>query len=285
MDTVDSTKETELGNGSSQSNGFSQAASFPFVSSYGHSCGISAAPMQSSSSTLFSNFVQNSHERFNQLLEERGFTHIPPPAGFGTPTRPASLLKDIWLNDASRVRSPPKLSASVECSPSKSTEQAKSNRESWNSEFPVSPLSPPSPFQHPFIKRQMGFTSDPWARFSGFGIPHLTPLIQHQKDFQNYNWRLQQTHDLHQRKSDSNILSGRVIKIRHSGSADDIDAVNGDHFMEGEEPDEVLVVEHSSKSKVSSNSKAKTNTGGTRKDGQYKVTSCRRFNSKNQSYK
>lgn len=284
------TKPRVLGSGASEDSGFVQAPAFQFGSSCMQSCGISSSPLQSSS--LFSNFVQNSHDRFSHLLEERGFAHIPPPAGFGTPTRPASLLKDIWLNDANRVDSSSKLASCNVLSPNKKSNFDKCFKGTWNSDLPVSPLSPPSPFQHPFIKRQMGLTSDPWARFSGFGIPRLTPLIQQQSRLQDYNWRLQQTRDLHQRKSDSNILqTGRIIKIRHSGSADEIDTYNeGQKADAADDGDEVLIVEHCLTNNGDCDDVRRNGVCGSRKDQQYRVTSaCRttssRYTSKNQSYK
>ena len=175
------------------------------------------------SDSFFSNFMQESHDRFNQLLEEKGFAPIPPPAGFGTPTRPASLLKEIFPSEPEpqSVNSNP---VPVD-HPDTNSRQFRPN---WNSDLPSSPLSPPSPFQHPFFQMQMGLTADPWARFSGFGIPRLTPLINH-KHRELIDKRFSQTFDLHNRKSDSNILEGRNVKVRHirTASADEIDSSNG----------------------------------------------------------
>ena len=151
-------------------------------------------------------FMAESQMRFNQFLEERGFSPIPPPAGFGTPTRPSFT--------------PPSSQSPVKS----------------HTDLPLSPLSPPSPFQHPFFKRHTGPRPDPWARFSGFG---LTPLINQRREL--FDKRFSQTFDLHTRKSDSNILEGQNIRIRHirTSSADGFESEG----RGGEEGEEVLVIE------------------------------------------
>ena len=160
-------------------------------------------------SDTFNNFVKQSHDRFkqsqdrfNQILEEKGFTPIPPPAGFGNPTRPCSLMTgSASLEDAicqKRNTFSSQRAIKSDGSPPNSEEQ-KAIKAAFNNhtdassngnnrgelddrwcDLPTSPISPPSPFQHPFFRRQLGLTSvpqNPWARFSGFGVPRLTPMI------------------------------------------------------------------------------------------------------------
>ncbi|XP_050693342.1 FYVE, RhoGEF and PH domain-containing protein 4-like isoform X3 [Eriocheir sinensis] len=160
-------------------------------------------------------FIRQNHERFNSLLEERGFTHIPPPAGFGAPTRPSSLLAalscgptsldETSLSGATRRRTTYTMRrsatagfttakdnkeneseesggvADAEDSPPESTvkEKEEDEEEPW-CDLPSSPLSPPSPFHHPFFRHQLGLptpVADPWARFSGFGMPCLPQVL------------------------------------------------------------------------------------------------------------
>ncbi|KAK7081048.1 FYVE, RhoGEF and PH domain-containing protein 3 [Halocaridina rubra] len=170
---------------------------------------------------LFASFMRQSQDRFNALLEERGFTHIPPPAGFGAPTRPSSLLATLatcgptsldegQLSGATHRRTAYTMrrsatagfpgphdnnrdnesegsgvSGDVEDSPPGSAakeeeeEEDEEEEEPW-CDLPASPLSPPSPFHHPFFRRQLGLPTpvgDPWARFSGFGMPRLPQVL------------------------------------------------------------------------------------------------------------
>ncbi|XP_045118283.1 FYVE, RhoGEF and PH domain-containing protein 4-like isoform X3 [Portunus trituberculatus] len=173
---------------------------------------------------VFSSFIRQNQERFNTLLEERGFTHIPPPAGFGAPTRPSSLLAALScgptsldegsLSGAARRRTTytirrsatagfttttttttstttntkengnaePEGVADGEDSPQHSAVKEKDEEEEeepW-CDLPSSPLSPPSPFHHPFFRHQLGLptpVADPWARFSGFGMPRLPQVL------------------------------------------------------------------------------------------------------------
>ncbi|XP_042239198.1 FYVE, RhoGEF and PH domain-containing protein 4-like isoform X3 [Homarus americanus] len=167
---------------------------------------------------VFSSFMRQNQERFNTLLEERGFTHIPPPAGFGAPTRPSSLLTALacgptslddgelsgaagrratytirrsatagfqTTNDGNKENESEESSgpADAEYSPPESTvkeeEDDDEEEEPW-CDLPSSPLSPPSPFHHPFFRHQLGLptpVADPWARFSGFGMPRLPQVL------------------------------------------------------------------------------------------------------------
>ena len=166
---------------------------------------------------VFSSFIRQNQERFSTLLEERGFAHIPPPAGFGAPTRPSSLLATLScgptsldegsLSGAARRRTTYTIRrsatagfttttnnkenesvesggvADVEDSPLNSTvkekEEEEEEEEPW-CDLPSSPLSPPSPFHHPFFRHQLGLptpVADPWARFSGFGMPRLPQVL------------------------------------------------------------------------------------------------------------
>ena len=168
----------------------------------------------------FSEFVKQSHDRFNQFLEERGFAHIPPPAGFGNPTRPSSLLTgSSSVEDAlSHKRSffTAQRAIKSDGSPQHNSEELQAIKDAFNThtgdtrngkrvetvsvsgeledawcDLPTSPISPPSPFQHPLIRRQLALSSvppDPWARFSGFGIPRLTPLIFHDSHYNGGNY-------------------------------------------------------------------------------------------------
>ncbi|KAK4328959.1 hypothetical protein Pmani_000651 [Petrolisthes manimaculis] len=157
--------------------------------------------------------VRESQQRLANLLEERGF--IPPPAGFGAPTRPSSLLAGLTcgstsldeaaLSPAARRRAaytarrgatPSRrnhssqesgVAADAEDSPPESSDQGREEEEEEEEEddeagcdLPSSPLSPPSPFHHPFFRRQLGLptpSSDPWARLSGFGLPCLPQVL------------------------------------------------------------------------------------------------------------
>lgn len=169
---------------------------------------------------VFSSFMRQNQERFNTLLEERGFAHIPPPAGFGAPTRPSSLLATLAcgpnsldegaLSGAARRRAAYTMrrsatagfaapldnnnkenesegssgAADVEDSPPESNVKEEDDgddeeEEPW-CDLPSSPLSPPSPFHHPFFRHQLGLptpVADPWARFSGFGLPRLPQVL------------------------------------------------------------------------------------------------------------
>ncbi|XP_069947976.1 FYVE, RhoGEF and PH domain-containing protein 4 isoform X2 [Cherax quadricarinatus] len=161
------------------------------------------------------NFMRQNQEHFNTLLEERGFAHIPPPAGFGAPTRPSSLLAalacgptsldDGALSGAEGRRATYTIrrsatagfqntndnkeneseessgAADTEDSPPESTvkEEDDDDEGPW-CDLPSSPLSPPSPFHHPFFRHQLGLptpVADPWARFSGFGMPRLPQVL------------------------------------------------------------------------------------------------------------
>ncbi|XP_066987803.1 FYVE, RhoGEF and PH domain-containing protein 4-like isoform X4 [Macrobrachium rosenbergii] len=165
---------------------------------------------------VFTNFMRQSQDRFTTLLEERGFTHIPPPAGFGAPTRPSSLLAALacgptsldegQLSGAAHRRTAYTMRRSATAgfpgpldnkenenegsgvsgdadddSPPESgvKEDEDDEEEPW-CDLPASPLSPPSPFHHPFFRRQLGLptpVADPWARFSGFGMPRLPQVL------------------------------------------------------------------------------------------------------------
>ncbi|XP_068217439.1 FYVE, RhoGEF and PH domain-containing protein 2-like isoform X3 [Palaemon carinicauda] len=164
---------------------------------------------------VFTNFMRQSQDRFTTLLEERGFTHIPPPAGFGAPTRPSSLLAALAcgptsldegqlsgaahrrtaytmrrsatagfpgpLDNKENENEESGVSGDAEESPPESgaKEDDEDEEEPW-CDLPASPLSPPSPFHHPFFRRQLGLptpVADPWARFSGFGMPRLPQVL------------------------------------------------------------------------------------------------------------
>ncbi|XP_047491749.1 uncharacterized protein LOC125040976 isoform X3 [Penaeus chinensis] len=192
---------------------------------------------------VFANFMRESQSRFSSLLEERGFTHIPPPAGFGAPTRPTSLLAALAcgptsldeaelsgaasrraasrraaytmkrsatggfppppqpqpthahedkenqhedarasseaLPETSSPAPPPPASSSSSTSALKEEVEEEEEGGPWG-DLPASPLSPPSPFHHPFFRRQLGLptpVADPWARFSGFGMPRLPQVL------------------------------------------------------------------------------------------------------------
>ncbi|XP_069190709.1 FYVE, RhoGEF and PH domain-containing protein 2 isoform X3 [Procambarus clarkii] len=162
-------------------------------------------------------FMRQNQDRFNTLLEERGFAHIPPPAGFGAPTRPSSLLAalacgptsldDGALSGAEHRRTTYTMRRSATAGFQTSSDNNKENESEESScaadaddsplestvkdddddddeepwcDLPSSPLSPPSPFHHPFFRHQLGLptpVADPWARFSGFGMPRLPQVL------------------------------------------------------------------------------------------------------------
>ncbi|KAB7502062.1 FYVE, RhoGEF and PH domain-containing protein 3, partial [Armadillidium nasatum] len=155
-------------------------------------------PSSCSTPKEFSAANDTSNEYISQLLDQKSHTHIPPPAGFDYPTRPSTLL-------AALVRGPVSLDE-ASLSPatqrrlqyinkhSQSSHQFSSylkkrdlnlegggstGKESECPKLPTSPLSPPSPFQHPFFRKQLGLLPvDAWSRFSGFDFPHFGSIFK-----------------------------------------------------------------------------------------------------------
>lgn len=167
---------------------------------------VSPPPSPSSPKGLLRSPLQNGADRISQLLEQTCFTHIPPPAGFDSPTRPSTLLEalvrgPVSLDESSlspatqrrlayihrhthaayplRTKSAPEEKAGGPPGGGKAPAPPREDEDEIWSDLPTSPLSPPSPFQHPFFRRRLGLLPpEPWSRFSGFGLPRLNPLFR-----------------------------------------------------------------------------------------------------------